>query len=364
MSNFKHPQELLDHLQDLHNRRDPSVNKISEDEVRAAIRDMGYFGQYDVVRKPTSGEYIFRYIPHEDDPKPRSTEVSTFVDKAMFEAEEIPSDALEHPRVYLLQATADPLGVVAATSMMYEGKVVTDMYEITDEQRRHYFDECFKTTLKAPLEFIDFHFMVEGVTRSHTHQEVRQRTAVFAQESMRFAVKDNLRESVRPGPLINEDRRKREKYYEAIDKVNEVYQWLIANGTPAEEARGLLPHDTLTRLHHKVNMRNLMDELGKRTCTQAQFEWRAWAGQVRDAIRDYDPRVQLGSANDGGDYNWQFRYIAESPIFQPICFNSGKCMFKASMDRGCTIRERVEAGRFDEIQVHEWAGDPTAAWVK
>jgi thymidylate synthase ThyX len=77
--------------------------------------------------------------------------------------------------------------------------VIRDLAEITDDERRHYFDECFKTTLKAPLEFIDFHLMVEGVTRAHTHQEVRQRTAVFAQESMRFAVKDKI--VARPGPI-------------------------------------------------------------------------------------------------------------------------------------------------------------------
>jgi hypothetical protein len=39
-------------------------------------------------------------------------------------------------------------------------------------------------------------------------------------------------------------------------------------------------------------------------------------------------------------------------------------MFKASMDRGCTIRSRVDAGQFDQIAVEEWAADPTAAWVR
>jgi thymidylate synthase ThyX len=61
--------------------------------------------------------------------------------------------------------------------------------------------------LKAPLEAIDFHFMVEGVTRAHTHQEVRQRTAVFAQESMRFAVKDKI--VARPGPITDNKRARR-----------------------------------------------------------------------------------------------------------------------------------------------------------
>lgn len=311
---------------------------------------------------------------HDAEEEVTGTEVSTYVDRAMFEAEEVEPLALEAPRVYLLSATPDPLGAVAAASMMYEGRVIRDLSEITDDERRHYYDECFKTALKAPLEFIDFHFMVEGVTRAHTHQEVRQRTAVFAQESMRFAVKETIQ--ARPGPMIGADRHAREVWDDAVQSVHQAYKVLIAQGFPAEEARGLLPHDTLTRLHHKVNLRNLMDELGKRTCTQAQFDWRAWAAMTKQAIWNYQPPVPRPSREEESKVtyagmtiltnqnDWQFRYIAESPLFQPICFNSGRCMFKAQMDRGCTIRERVEAGRFDLIDIAEWASDPKAGWVK
>lgn len=300
-------------------------------------------------------------------PQMTGTEVSTYVDRAMFEAEEMEAEALEAPKVYLLSATPDPLGAVAAMSMMYEGRVVRDLKEVTDDERKHYYDECFKTTLKAPLEAIDFHFMVEGITRAHSHQEVRQRTGVFAQESMRFAVKEKI--AARPGPLIQQDKHALAIWNEHIEWTWARYKALIANGIPAEEARGVLPHDTLTRMHHKVNLRNLMEELGKRTCTQAQFDWRMWAAGVRSAIHEYGGHVTRAQFNNRvgmniDDTSWQFRYIAQSPIFQPICFNSGRCMFKAAMDRGCTIRERVEAGKFDEIEVREWAADPTAAWVR
>ncbi len=299
-------------------------------------------------------------------PTKSSTEVSTYVDRAMFEAAEMPHDAMLAPRVHLLTATPDPLGAVAAASMMYEGRVVRNLGEITDDERRHYYDECFKTTLKAPLEAIDFHFMVEGITRAHSHQEVRQRTAVFMQESMRFAVHEKI--AARPGPLTKGNPRALKRWEAMVTAIHEAYLAQIGDGIPAEEARGLLPHDTLTRMHHKVNLRNLMDELGKRTCTQAQFDWRMWAAGVRRSIYDHvgyytemgrDGRMHL-HVNSG----WQFEYIADSPIFRPICFNSGQCMFKAAMDRGCTIRERVDAGRFDEIDDREWAMDPTAAWVR
>lgn len=302
--------------------------------------------------------------PHGREAPAPSAAISTYVDRAMYEAEEMDDEALAAPKVYLLSATPDPLGAVAAASMIYEGRVIRDLSEITDDERRHYYDECFKTTLKAPLEFIDFHFMVEGVTRAHTHQEVRQRTAVFAQESMRFAVKEKI--AARPGPITASKAKAQARWDAAVKFIHEQYMAMISDGIPAEEARGLLPHDTLTRMHHKVNLRNLMDELGKRTCTQAQFDWRMWAAAVKQAIGTHrGPKTgSAGNFHSVYENQWQFEYIANSPIFQPICFSTGQCMFKAQMDRGCTIRERVERGAFDEIRTEEWAGDPTAAWVR
>lgn len=294
-----------------------------------------------------------------------TTAITRYVDKAMFEAEDVDERSRRAPRVHLLSATPDPLGAVAAFSMMYEGRVVRDLAEITDEERRHYFDECFKTTLQAPLEAIDFHFMVEGLTRASWDQMVRQRTAVFAGESLRFAVKPDLKQAVRSGPMI-QSASQQQTWDDAVDRLNESYQALIANGVPQEDARGLLPMNVLTRGHWKTNLRNLKTELGKRTCTQAQFEWRLIAAGVRRAIHEHSSpsRWKGNISNDALGNRWQFEHIADSPIFQPICFETGRCMFKAAMDRGCTIRERVERGAFEEIKPEEWAADPTAAWVR
>jgi flavin-dependent thymidylate synthase len=290
------------------------------------------------------------------DRKP-GTEVTHYADRAMFEAEDF-ADTM--PKVYLLSATPDPLGSVAAMSMMYEGKVVRDLADVTDEQRRHYWEESFKTHLKAPWESIDLHFLVEGVTRAFTHQMVRQRTAVFAQESMRFAVKEKI--AARPGPLLGQDEMMKEVWDDTMESVWAAYQHMIANGIPAEEARGILPHDTLTRLHYKTNLRNLADHLGNRLCTQAQFEWRLVASQLRGAIRDYGYRMMTGMT--AADAGWQFELIAQSEIFQPVCYAMGRCPFNADFDRGCTIRERVDAGQFELIRVEEWLADPKAGWVR
>lgn len=300
-----------------------------------------------------------------------------WADKAMFDAEPIKAEKVRGmvvPKVHLLSATPDPLGAVAAACRMYEGKPTYSLAEITNEERVHYWEQVQKTHLKAPLEFIDLHFFMEGVDRSFTHQHVRQRTAVFAQESMRFAVKGNMAEEVGLPPSIREGTEQAEVWQRTVDATQDAYTFLVGTGTPAEDARGLLPHATPTRLNYKTNMRNLLDHAGNRLCTQAQFVWRYVFTGIVQAIREHgDQYLYTTEPGDGGDEHphteqggssWQWHHIADSNVFKPVCFQLGHCPFTADFDRGCTIRDRVQAGEFDKIDDAEWAMDPTAAWVR
>lgn len=321
-------------------------------------------------------------------------EVVRYADVAMYDAEPMERNAAGGvtPKVYLLNMTPDPLGAIAAPCFMYEGRVVKDLSEITDGERRDKFAQVQKTHLKAPFEFVDFHFMLEGVTRSFTHQMVRQRTAVFAQESLRFAVKDTIDEEVGLPPSLaglKDDDPLMVVWRSAVNRVDDAYHALIGAGMPAEDARGLLPHNVTTRLHYKTNLRNLLEHAGNRLCTQAQFEWRLVWMQIVEAIRNVPNR--LGCVGEGSEcYThglacpaWQYETLAN--LFRPICYLTGKCEFKANFDRACSIRDRVDAfheagvpssdwgkthlavgGRpgIDPINPAEWLLDPTAARVR
>jgi flavin-dependent thymidylate synthase len=279
------------------------------------------------------------------------------------------AEPVEGLSVTLLAATPDPLGSIAAASNIYKGKVIRSKTDLTDIERVDFFEDIQKTHLQAPLEYMDLHFLLEGVTRSFTHQLVRQRTAVYAQESMRFAVKEDLvTEAVKPPSLVDKGESgvfKSSKEQEiavsiwddAIAHIDEAYKVLVNMGVPAEDARGLMPHATPTRVHYKTNLRGLADHAGNRLCTQAQFEWREVIALMIKAIYNYSTPMADFMKDDG----WQFMRIAESKLFQPVCFTQGKCPFNASFDRGCTIRPRVEEGKFDEISMGEWMLDPAAA---
>src|SRR5262245_56605252 len=278
------------------------------------------------------------------------TDVTQWGDDAMFSAAPMMKGArgIISPRVFLISATPDPLGVIAAAFRMYKGEPTYDLGDISDEGRRWAWQESLDTYLKAPWEFVDFHFFIEAVTRAFTHQMVRQRTAVYAQESLRFAVKEGIASEIPKPPAIIGNENAETFWQQTIESIQRGYEALINMGIPAEGARGLLPHAVTTRLHYKVNLRGLMDIAEKRLCTQAQFEWRAVMLEIIKAIQGYDCDYLIKHHDERhGEWyydieraEWQFKLIGEpvAGTFAPICYKLGRCPYKGTLDRGCTIR--------------------------
>lgn len=310
--------------------------------------------------------------PLNDEPDSKKT-VAKYVDRAMFDAAPLKDADRDHgPKVTLVSMTADPLGEIACAGEQYRGNTVTNLSAITDDQREFHWDAMQRTHLKAPLEYVQLHFVFEGVTRAFTHQLVRQRTATYSQESLRFAVVGDLVNAVGLPPSLAdttgdetlgcEDSTvewQRNVWDDAVKHVQEAYEHLIASGMPAEDARGLLPTNTLTRVHYRTNLRDLVEHSGNRLCTQAQFEWKVVWAQMVKAIRDC-PVVPA--------QRWQYSRIAD--LFKPICFQTGKCEFRSNMDRSCNIRSRVDANAqisrpslYWGVEHDEVEGNPIVAGV-
>lgn len=304
-----------------------------------------------------------------------------WADEFMFEAEAI--SVSDGPKVYLLSANNDPLGSVAAAAKAYKGEFVESLAEITDDERRYYLAEIQKTALAMPLESVHFQFRITGVTRGFTHQLVRQRTAAYSQESTRFAVKSGVPVGLPPSILDTKPLGERaaelsvkypmwsaddclelterdasgadlwrDKWDEAVDKITEVYNFLVNDGMPAEDARGLLPTNLLTQVNYHSSLRGLQDHSGLRLCTQAQREWvDVWAEIIR-AIRGYGFSMTYFEGDAEKSSAWQFYAIAN--IFKPICFQKGSCQFGAEFDRKCNIREKVEAYARNGVPSDQW----------
>ena len=167
-----------------------------------------------------------------------------------------------------------------------------------------------------------------------------------SKESLRFAVKDNAAFEVALPPslaVLRDDDPRRVTWANVIEDMAGAYNGLINAGVPAEDARGLLPTNIATRLHYTTDLRNLVNTAGMRLCSQAQAEWKAvWLEIVR-AILEYGPRNE----------RWQQREIVK--LFQPVCYQTGKCEFDSPIDRYCSIRDRVKA--------HTAKGEPPTVWL-
>jgi flavin-dependent thymidylate synthase len=275
-------------------------------------------------------------------------EVARYADVAMYLAEPLTEEGeqLAEPTVTLLDMTANPLRLMAAVSELYRGGVYRDPAEITKEQALEWLGSARTSKISAPMEWITFSFLFEGVSRALTHQLVRQRTAVYVQESMRFAVKDNaMMEVLMPHSIASlpEDAPLRVVWNNAVFQAADNYDNLVHNGIPAEDARGLLPTNIATRIHYHTDFRNLVAQSGLRLCSQAQHEWKVLWRHILNAIVEY------------GSHHERWQQIAIASMFQPICYQTGKCEFMGPADRYCAIRERVEAHHAKGERPETWA---------
>jgi flavin-dependent thymidylate synthase len=276
-------------------------------------------------------------------------EVQRWADVAMYSAAPATRNeetGLVEPRVTLRAMTPRPLQALAAAARGYEGVPVHSLDEISQSMALKWFDDMSNTVLEMPLEWIDFDFMFEGVSRAWMDQLRTQRTAAYVAESLRFAVKENAGLEVVMPPSIaklNDDDPKRVIWESAVFRMGETYNALISAGIPAEDARGLLPLNIATRISYKTNLRNLVPHSGMRLCSQAQWEWKKVWHLMIEAIKAYGPEED----------RWQQAEIAR--LFKPICYQTGRCKFRASTDRWCVIRERVED--------HYAKGEGPALWL-
>lgn len=338
-------------------------------------------------------------------------EISKWSDSFMFTAEE--SDASKDPVAFLLKGSPDPLGQIAAACKTYLGEYTHDLADITDEERRHYLTQIQNTVLTMPLETVSLHFFIEGIHRGITHQMVRQRTAAFAQESTRFAVKEDLATAVALPPSLRDtvswdeweeqvrrraqdqglfllegeladmasnsasrEQRHRRTWDEAVQEVAFAYNELVNDGMPAEEARGLMPTNVVTRLNYITNLRSFYDTMSKRVGDQAQFEWRLVIAAMVRAMQDFGSkstyRVWVNKTESLGDdvftiireedysmliersSRWQYDALVAE--IKPVEFSLGRRAFGADFDRPSRIGERVDA--FAAM------GVPSSRWIE
>lgn len=118
-------------------------------------------------------------------------------------------------------------------------------------------------------------------SRAISHQLVRHRIAAYSQQSMRyvkFTTKDSLK-VIMPQGYDDWSVTIKDVWEQSIYDATDSYERMIIFGAPAEVARGVLPHDTATKLVATWNLRELLHILydphcGRYTNKHAQAQVR------------------------------------------------------------------------------------------
>ncbi len=144
--------------------------------------------------------------------------------------------------------------------------------------------------LDLPQDRRDVHrsatFLVEGVSRTCSHQFVRHRLGSFSQESQRYVdLAKGGWQAVIP-PAIAENPEASAALSEFWEMAEKKYAQLRALGIRKEDARFLLPNATETRFVVTMSMFGWKDFLRQRDTKKAQWEIHAVAQMVRGLLQE------------------------------------------------------------------------------
>jgi flavin-dependent thymidylate synthase len=160
--------------------------------------------------------------------------------------------------------------------------------------------EYMANTIPSSWEFVDYVFLVEGVSRAYTHQQVRTRAASYAQQTMRvlemgaFDYVYTDKNVADPAALVIIN--------DLLAKIQQTYNSLLVLGQPAEDARGILPTNIATNIVCKFNLRTLVDLAKSRTGGRTQSEYQKVINAMCDEVLRVHPWVEKFLFKDGRDY--------------------------------------------------------------
>ncbi len=204
-------------------------------------------------------------------------------------------------QVQLIQHTPDPERTVAAAARLCYSSIGATriLVELSPNQAERLLRQVIQAGHHSVLEHASFTFAIEGISRVTSHQLVRHRLASYSQQSQRYVAYDHL-EYVTP-PAIAADAALQARYDAAMQAAHALYIALREAGIDQEDARYVLPNATTTHMVVTMNARELRHFFTLRCCNRAQWEIRALAHAMRQAVQ----RVAPVLFEDAGPACWR-----------------------------------------------------------
>jgi len=193
-----------------------------------------------------------------------------------------------------------------------------DVLKMTDEEKDEAIEYVFGT-IGSALEFVNYTFLIQDVTRSYTHQLVRHRVGTsFAQQSLRVAPADSF--SYLIPDKIEEDHFQLALYQTTMANIQEGYNLLLGKGADTQDARGVLPTNICTNILLGINLRALALLMETRLCVRAQGEFQQAAMIMRELVLEEHPWAE--------------------PVMYPTCIAKSICQFPRFTE--CPLKNKYE----------------------
>lgn len=175
-------------------------------------------------------------------------------------------------KVTIVSATPNPMEVASTAAGLCYGK--TDY----SQKRVHH---CVGLGHNTVIEHCVVTFIVEGISRSCSHQLVRHRIASYNQESQRYCKYDLKGDDwyVTPPSLENSQTFKNKMHQAALNYLGD-----LKVGIKPEDARYALPEAMKTKIIVTMNARSLFNFLDLRCDKAAQWEIRQLAEEVERLV--------------------------------------------------------------------------------
>lgn len=145
---------------------------------------------------------------------------------------------------------------------------------------------CYNSGHHAVLEFAEFTFHIEGLSRAALAQLTRHRMSSFAVRSQRYCNEENF-QYVIPS-TIAKNPEVAALYEKTMNAIKQAYIDLQQLDIPNEDARYVLPNGCYTTLEIKVNGRELIHIMNERLCARAQWEIRELCKLMKQEVQNYD----------------------------------------------------------------------------
>ena len=214
-------------------------------------------------------------------------------------------------KVTLISHTQDAQDILMFTKATRLTMSPSLMEEIKERPHQEKMDELeyMANTIPSSWEFVDYVFLVEGVSRAYTHQQVRTRQASYAQQTMRvldmgefgYIYSDKIAADPVAVKIVDE----------ALDAIKVAYTGLINMGHAVEDARGVLPTNISTNIVCKFNLRTFVELAKARTGGRTQGEYQKVLNGMVDEVLAVHPWAEKFLFQQGRDYFAEIEAFAE-----------------------------------------------------